>query len=225
MADGAQGQLSDNPHRNRLDVVGPKPADARAVVVLIHGRGSDGPSMIEMTTGITDDADVAWIAPTAANNTWYPDGFMAEWDGNQPWIDHTLNLFTKLLDRLNADGVSDERIVLMGFSQGAAVAAEMALRRPRPYGAVVVFTGGYIGPPGTSWDPPSGIEGVPVFIGTSDVDEWVPLARVEETAAVFSAAGANLDYRVFEGKGHDVSDEEKQAAGGLIHQVGAPDRQ
>lgn len=60
--------------------------------------------------------------------------------------------------------------------------------------------------------PPSGLEGVPVFIGTSDVDEWVPLVRVDQTAAVFSAAGPSLDYRVFEGRAHDISDEEQKAA-------------
>lgn len=214
---------SDNPHGKRSDRLGPEAVDARVVVVLIHGRGADGPSMIEMTRGISDAADVAWIAPTAANDTWYPDGFMAEWEANEPWMDHTLNLFTELLDQLNAAGVGDEQIVLMGFSQGAAVAAEVALRRPRHYGAVVVFTGGYIGPPGTTWDPPAGLEALPIFIGTSDVDEWVPLERVNDTAAVFSAAGARLDYRVYEGMDHEICDDEKQAAGELVRQV-APDR-
>ncbi|MDG2261018.1 MAG: phospholipase [Actinomycetota bacterium] len=211
-----------NPHGTTADHIGAKPTDARSVVVLIHGRGGDGPSMIEMTHGIAaNQSDVAWIAPTAANNTWYPDGFMAPWEKNEPWFGHTIDRFTSMLDKLNADGIPDERIVLLGFSQGACVVAEMLLRRPRPYGAGVIFTGGFAGPPGTVWEPTRTLSDVPVFLGTSDIDEWVPHERAHDTAAVLRACGADMDYRLYEGMGHIVNAEELDAAAALIAAVGA----
>jgi phospholipase/carboxylesterase len=209
-----------NPHGTTSDHIGADPQAARAVVVLIHGRGGDGPSMIELVLRIvSSQPDVAWIAPTAANNTWYPNGFMAPWEDNQPWFDHTIERFAAMLDKLTSDGVADERIVLLGLSQGACVVAELLFRRPRHYGAGVIFTGGFAGPPGTTWEPTTTLTGVPVFVGASDVDQWVPHERAHDTAAVLRACGADVDYRLYEGMDHIVNADELDAAAALIAAV------
>ena len=84
------------------------------------------------------------------------------------------------------------RLVLGGFSQGACLAAEYALRNPRRYGGLLLFTGGYIGPPGWFPSRSGSFAGTPCFLGTADPDDWVPVWRVHETASVLGALGASV---------------------------------
>ena len=62
-------------------------------------------------------------------------------------------------------------------------------------------------------------EGTPVYLGTSDPDGWVPVWRVRETAAAFSALGAAVELDVFEGMEHIVYDEEIAAGRALLQRL------
>ncbi|MBP1636453.1 MAG: phospholipase/Carboxylesterase [Acidobacteria bacterium] len=105
-------------------------------------------------------------------------------------------------------GVPAARIALVGFSQGACLALEYAARRARRYAAVVGFSGGLIGPPGTPREFEGSLDGTPVFLGCSNVDPHVPVERVHETAEVLRGLGAVVDERIYPGMGHVVNDEE-----------------
>ncbi|MGO4838862.1 alpha/beta hydrolase, partial [Rhizobiaceae sp. 2RAB30] len=107
-----------------------------------------------------------------------------------------------------AAGFPYERIVLCGFSQGACLAAQTLMQRPAPYAAGVLFTGGLIGPPGTTWRPPELIPGVRVLITGSENDDWVPAWRVRETAATLAGFGAVVDTIIYEDRPHIISDDE-----------------
>jgi predicted esterase len=104
--------------------------------------------------------------------------------------------------------VPRRRIILLGFSQGACLSSEFAVRNAGRFGGVVVLSGGLIGPPGTAWNYPGSFEGTPVFLGCSDVDGHIPKARVDESAAVFSAMGATVTERIYPGMGHQVNEDE-----------------
>jgi predicted esterase len=118
----------------------------------------------------------------------------------------------ELVADLERRGVPAARIALLGFSQGACLALEYAARNPRRYAAVIGFSGGLIGPPGTPFTYLGSLEGTPVFLGCSDVDVHIPAARVEETAAVMRRLGAAVDARLYPGMGHTVNRDELQAA-------------
>ena len=86
--------------------------------------------------------------------------------------------------------------MLLGFSQGACLSLEFAARHAGPYAAVVGLSGGLIGPPGTPRDYAGTFESTPVFLGCSDIDAHIPLARVRESADVFRRMGAAVDVIV-----------------------------
>ena len=104
----------------------------------------------------------------------------------------------------------------MGFSQGACLAAHYVWARPARWAGLIAFTGGLIGPPGTEWAPQPGLAGTPVLLSNGDADPWVPWARVEETAAVLRASGADVDLRLYPGRDHLVLDDEIDAARTLM---------
>jgi predicted esterase len=160
--------------------------------------------------------DIAYIAPQASANTWYPYSFLAPLQANEPWLSSALALINRLFEGLRAEGFDAERVGLAGFSQGACLATEHAARNARRYGCVIGLSGGLIGPPGTSRDHAGSLDGTPVFLGCSDVDPHIPLERVEETAAVLSELGADVDQRIYPGMGHTVNDDELAAARALL---------
>ena len=104
-----------------------------------------------------------------------------------------LGVLESLLDRIQAAGIPRSHIVLLGFSQGACLTAEFAVRHASRFGGIVVFSGGVIGPPGTRWDDAGRFDGTPVFLGCSDQDSHVPEARVSESAAALSPNGRRRD--------------------------------
>lgn len=179
----------------------------RSVVILVHGRNA-GPENILTLVPKFDRDDVTYLAPAAANRTWYPLSFLSDLEKNEPSLSSALRVLAELTDDLFARGIPRERVVLAGFSQGACLSSEFARRHPARWGGVLAFSGGLIGPPGTTWPQAGHFEGTPVFLGCSDVDAHIPKARVEESAAVLRAMGADVTLQLYPGMGHLVNEDE-----------------
>jgi predicted esterase len=204
------------PHAGQPVVrVGAPLSTARAAVLMIHGRGAAPNNILELVPAI-GRTGVAYVAPAAADGTWYPESFMAPIERNEPGIRSGIAVIHSLLDELLATGMSAERVMLLGFSQGACLACTAVQRRPQRYGGVMVFSGGLIGPPGTVWSGSGSFLSTPVFLGCSDLDAHVPESRVRETAAVFERMGADVMTRIYPGMGHLVNGDEIAAARELL---------
>lgn len=193
---------------------------ARAIVVLVHGRNASPPNILELAARL-DLPDVAYLAPAAGGRTWYPLSFLAPREQNQPSLASALACVHRLVHDVTALGVPRSRVVLGGFSQGACLACESVWQQPARYGGLVAFSGGLIGPPGTTWVPPStdALAGMPVFLGCSDVDGHVPKWRVEESAEVLRRLGGDVTLRLYEGMGHLVNDDEIAQARAVIQRA------
>jgi phospholipase/carboxylesterase len=164
---------------------------ARVVAILLHGRNHD-PAVMDDTVVRRLALDrVAYVAPAAADRSWYPAGFMAPSADNEPALSFALERVARLVDELATP------VAMIGFSQGACLACEHVYRR-RDHGrvrALVAFTGGLIGSSGTVWRGGNGLADVPVFIAGSLADPWVPASRMRETVEVFARLGARVATR------------------------------
>lgn len=182
-------------------------AGARAAMIMVHGRGAAPANILDLVPRVGAEG-VCYLAPAAAGGTWYPRSFMAPFEENEPGISSGISVVHALIDDVLASGLPAERVVLLGFSQGACLAITAAHRRPDRYGGVMVLSGGLIGPPGTAWPEDGDFRGTPVFFGCSDRDAHVPEARVRESAAAFERMGATVTTRIYPGMGHLVNDDE-----------------
>lgn len=194
---------------------GAKLSDARLGVVLVHGRGDSAAGILGLAEHF-DLPDVAWLAPQAAGHAWYPHSFLAPIEQNQPGLDSGLRALDGAVAQFAEAGLPADRVVLMGFSQGACLAQEYAARHARRYAAIVGLSGGLIGPPGTPRAYPGSFDGTPVFLGCSDIDPHIPEARVHESAEVFERMGARVDTRIYPGMGHTVNRDELDAVARLL---------
>jgi predicted esterase len=184
-------------------------------MILLHGRGASAADILALANEFQLD-EVAYLAPEAAGSTWYPYSFLAPLDQNEPWLSSALNRVDALVTSLERDEISQEQISLLGFSQGACLALEYAARHPRRYAAIVGFSGGLIGPPGTPRKYSGTLNGAPVFLGCSDSDPHVPVERVHETAEVLRRMGAHVDERIYPRMGHTVNRDEIDAVRELL---------
>jgi predicted esterase len=208
--------VASDPHGGqRVLRSGPSPEDARLVAILLHGRGASAEDIL----GLSDQfsaTDIAYLAPQAAGSTWYPNSFLAAIQQNEPWLGSALRVVAGLVDQLQQAGVPSDRLVVMGFSQGACLTLEFAARHARRYAGAVAFTGGLIGPEGTPRDYAGNFNGTPVFIGSSDVDPHVPLERIRESTAVLRRMGAIVDERIYPRMGHTINADELEAVDALL---------
>ncbi|MDX9861748.1 MAG: alpha/beta fold hydrolase [Rhodospirillales bacterium] len=182
-------------------------ADAAGAVVLLHGRGAGADDMLGLAEALARP-DLAFLAPQAPGCTWYPYSFLAPLADNEPALGQALARVDATVAQLGRQGFSPERVVLLGFSQGACLALEYAARHARRYGGVVALSGGLIGPEGTIRDNDGWLAGTPVFIGCGDRDGHIPLWRVRESTDVLRGQGAEVTERIYPGMGHTVNDDE-----------------
>ena len=197
-----------HPHHGRqVLTAGAVLSQARAAMVLLHGRGGSAADILSLVEYL-DQPGFAYVAPEASGNTWYPHSFLAPLASNEPYLSSALAVVDGVLGDLGAAELPPERTILLGFSQGACLALEYAARHARRYGGVVGLSGGLIGPDGTPRDYPGSLAGTPVFLGCSDIDPHIPKARVDLTAEVLRRLGGDVTERIYPGMGHTINEDE-----------------
>ena len=194
---------------------GPDPDAARLTAILVHGRGASAEDILGLASEFAVD-DVAYLAPQAANHSWYPYTFLAPIAQNEPFLTSALGIVSGLVRNLDEQGIAPDRVAILGFSQGACLTLEFAARNPRRYAAIIGLSGGLIGPPGTPRIYPGSLEGTPAFLGCSDVDPHIPVERVRESAAVLRTMKASVDDQIYRGMGHTVNGDEIRAVTALL---------
>src|SRR3989449_4451102 len=204
-------------HGQRVLQAGEPLTAARAAMVLLHGRGATAEDIMTLAAEV-ERPGWAYLAPQAVGNAWYPNPFTAPLESNEPYLSAALDMISKLVERVEPT-VPAQRIMLLGFSQGACLTLEWAARNARRYGAIAGLSGGLIGPEGTPRDYPGDFDATPVFLGCSDVDPYIQKDGVVEAAEGFKRMGADLTVRLYPGMGHMVGPEEIAIVRGLVESI------
>jgi phospholipase/carboxylesterase len=203
-------EMSDpsDPHRGQpMLTAGADLAQARAAMIMLHGRGASAADIIGIAQ-VVDRPDIACLAPEAAGHRWYPRPFMEPIEDNQPYLASALLMIAGLVARCNAAGLPPQRVAVLGFSQGACLSLEFAARSPRRYGGIFALSGGLVGEAISPQAYSGSLAGTPVFLGCSDDDPHIPLARLQESTAVMAKLGADVSERIYAGMGHTINEDE-----------------
>ena len=207
------------PHQGQpLLTAGQSLEEAKAAMILVHGRGATAQSILEFGA-VLAHPDLAYLAPQASGNTWYPYSFLAPIPQNEPGITSGLQAVAEAVTAIEAVGIPAEKIIVGGFSQGACLASEFVARHARRYGGLLVFSGGLIGPPGMTRHYEGALDGMPVFIGCSDFDPHIPIERVTETADTLADLGASVSKRIYPNMGHTINQDEIDQAMQIVQLV------
>ena len=206
-SEGASDDADADPHRHQpIETAGAPVAASDAAVVFLHGRGGTAGGMLALADDLRFRT-ATHIAPQAAKSRWYPNSGYAPTERNQPWIDSALGVVSRALAMAEAAEVPPERTVLVGFSQGASIAAEFVARYPRQYGGLVVLSGGLLGA-----DPEralgGSIDGTPVYVGYGGDDATLSEDRIAATVRCFEALEGEVEQECHDGLGHAIDDAE-----------------
>lgn len=204
------------PHQDQPRLTAGTPLEeAAAAIVALHGRGATARSIVEATDRLQQPG-VAVLAPQAANNTWYPHSFLEQVEQNEPGRRSGLQAIADAIETATDAGLPHERIILLGFSQGACLASEYVARNPHQYGGLVAFSGGLIGEEIDPEDYEGDLDETPYFVGCSDVDPHIQAERVHVSADVFERLNADVEKRLYEGMGHLVNEDEMAYAAEMV---------
>jgi predicted esterase len=211
--------LAQGPHQGQTVRMAGAPLDnAQAAILMVHGRGASAEDILTLAKEF-DQPGFAYLAPQAAGNTWYPNRFLVPLEQNEPWLSSALSFVGDVFDQIVNAGISPERILLLGFSQGACLTLEYAARHARRYGGVVGLSGALIGPDDTPRDYKGSLEGTPVFLGCSDVDFHVPKERVDQAAEVLQKLGGEVTKRLYPNMDHSVNQDEINFVRGMMQSL------
>jgi phospholipase/carboxylesterase len=191
----------------RLREAGQPRGLAESAGILLHGRSRTKQEMLDLATGL-EISGTRWLAPYADQGLWYPGRFMEPLESNEPFLTRSVERCHRLVQDASEGGrLNPQQLFIVGFSQGACIAVEYAMRHPGSCAAIVVFSGCLMGPAGTDWHPAGGktLHGLKVFLTGSDMDEWIPEERTRQTAQVLENLGAEVAMRVYPSRPHIVS--------------------
>jgi predicted esterase len=208
-----------SPHKDANVIErGPAFSAAKGALILLHGRGGSAEDILSLVDQLDLD-EVRFLAPQASEHTWYPNSFLAPIESNEPWLSSAMELLESVIGHCLRNGLSKRRIAIAGFSQGACLAAEFVVRHPQPYGALIAFTGGLIGPSGSDLHHAGTLDRTPVLLSSGDPDPHVPWSRVTESGRQFEAMNAKVHLYRYPSRPHTILPEEIRLAQSLLHRV------
>lgn len=216
-----------------LDAVVLEPAGKpRASVVWLHGLGADGHDFepIVGELGLSDADAVRFVFPHAphmpvtVNNgyvmrAWYdiagPDIAAVE---DEPGIRSSAARVVQLVERELAGGVTPERVILAGFSQGGAIALHTGLRYPQRLGGILALSTYLPLAASLAAEAQPANRDLPVMVAHGTADPIVPLALAERTRSVLEGHGCDVDWHTYPMQ-HGVIMEEVQDIGTWLRKV------
>jgi phospholipase/carboxylesterase len=205
-------------HTKNILTLGKALAAADRALIMVHGRGGSAEDILSLADDLPV-TDFALLAPQATGHSWYPYSFMAPPAQNQPWLGSALGLLKELVDEVRSQGIAEDKIWFLGFSQGACLTLEFVTRNAARYGGVAAFTGGLIGDRLYPENYKGDFGGTPVFIGTGDHDPHVPLQRVQATTTLLRGMNAIVTEKVYPGRPHTILPDEISQASRIMFGV------
>jgi phospholipase/carboxylesterase len=209
--------------RPRVRAVGSARGSSQFAGVLLHGRGKTPEEKIDLAARFGNIEGIRWVVPEAETpGSWYPGRFFDPRETNEPYLTEAVErCHEAVLEAGEYGRLPPDRLVIVGFSQGASLALEYALRHPTRVASYIVLTGGLMGVPGSDWKAiaPQSLAGIRMLLTGSDVDEWIPEASTLEAARLFRDLGADVQMRIYKGRPHIVSDEEIEEARSFLNWI------
>lgn len=209
-----------DPHKDQpVLFTGANPEEANAAIIMVHGRGATADSILRLADELPHNMKFAIAAPQAAGNTWYPNSFISPRETNEPKLTSALKFIGDIEGMMFLRGIPHEKIILLGFSQGACLVMEYAAQNARRYGGIVSLSGGLIGESLDQELYKGSFNGTPVFIGCSDIDPHIPLKRVNESEEIYEKLEAKVTKKIYPNMGHTINMDELKYVSMIMQRI------
>lgn len=185
--------------------------EVRSTVIWLHGLGADGHDFEPLLRdwGLADSHGIRFILPHAPRQpvtlnggmvmrAWYDIYALSlnreeDHEGIETARQQLLSLITRERDR----GITSERIVLAGFSQGGAVVLHTALRMAEPLAGVLVLSGYLPLASRLAVEKQADPAQLVIRMDHGEQDPVVPLALAEQSRKALEAQGYPVDFHTW----------------------------
>lgn len=196
-----------------------------SMAILLHGLGSNGQDLISLApywaAALPDTVFVSPDAPFPCDMA--PYGY--QWFSLQNWsVENMLNGAAKALPILNAYiddmlqkyGLSDDKVALVGFSQGTMMSLYAGPRRAKKIAGILGYSGALIGGEGLA---DAGIHKIPVHLIHGDADQVVPVQAYELAKAALVAGGFAVTGNITSGLAHSIDEEGIESGAEFLQRI------
>jgi phospholipase/carboxylesterase len=204
-------------------LLGTPPEEARLHCIFIHGRTQTPEDMQEQVISRLKTAGVAFVLPRATGASWYSARATdALTDATRHQLERSVGHIRGLASSLSRGAAHPKPLVIGGFSQGACLALEYAMRHGPWNGAMASLTGCRVGTPACD-RPFADLDRLPVYLTGSDKDPWIPVDAFANAAAALARARARLQCDIIPDRAHEVSAREIATLDELLSDVAKRD--
>ncbi len=212
------------------DLTGPKIEPKEGVkpdslVIFCHGFGANGQDLI----GLADNwramfPATVFLAPNApepcagapGGYQWFP---ISSFDREEraTGTKRAAPILDRYIDEtLEAYGLDESRLVLVGFSQGTMMALHAGLRRKKQIAGILGYSGALIMPERLVAEIRSR---PPILLIHGDQDNVVPAYMMFESVGALEAAGLTVEKHLSQGVAHGIAPDGLQKGGIFIARV------
>ena len=191
----------------------PASGAAKGLVVFLHGFGADGNDLIAIGSEWRKALpDVAFVSPHApercmaapTGRQWFPLTFRDPDERRRGVVAARPTLDAFLDAELARHNLTDDRLVLVGFSQGAMMALHAGLRRSKAPAGIIGFSGMLVSPE-TLKD--EAVNRPPILLIHGDRDEVIPVDALFAATDGLAAAEIPVEWHLSPGLGHGIDGE------------------
>lgn len=186
---------------------------AEQLVLFLHGVGADGNDLFGLAPYFQEVLPGAlFISPDAPFSfdmgpfgyQWFslrdmsPRARIEGVQGTAPILDAFID------EKLKETGLGEDKLVLIGFSQGAMMALHVGLRRARRIAGIISYSGMLAGGELLAAEIKSR---PPVLLTHGDADPVLPVAAIGRAEATLKAVGIPVEAHVRPSLAHGIDDE------------------
>jgi phospholipase/carboxylesterase len=183
------------------------------LVIFLHGYGSNEQDLF----GIKDDLPTQYTylsvrAPMVMEEGSYQ-WFRKKGEGAYNGETNDLKASAQLLLDFVAQAAKKyhtepDKVVLVGFSQGAIMSYEVALRHPEAVGGIAALSGRILPVLKSELQPDEKRQSLAIFIGHGTADKRLPFSDGTDANSLLKSASLEPEFHAYEGVGHNISADE-----------------
>ncbi len=189
------------------------PADAKdkPLIIFLHGYGSDERDLFSIRDDLSQDYSYLSVrAPSEVDGGGYKwftqDVDQTDYEGVTSDVSKSTDLLRTFIEQATEKyGTQPDKVVLVGFSQGAMMSYQIGLQHPELVRGIAPLSGKILAPLKARLKPDDRLNALKVFIGHGSADSRVPFSGATEARTLLDNLLINPEFHAYAGAGHTIT--------------------